>query len=124
MFLWFRKLFLAQIKLNLALCASPFDRIRKSPFLIPLQQSSKTAQKAYNVVSYIIFLYVGVTVWNQLHFNFTSTEQFMLSLTFTVVIVAFGMYKLILFRRSNEIIQLLNTLILFETKNFGNKNNY
>jgi hypothetical protein len=119
MFLWFRKLLLIQIKLNLALCASPFDRLRKSPFLISLQQSSKRAKKAYNVVSLITFFYIGVTVWNQLNFNFTSTERFMLSLTFTVVIFALGLFKLMLLNRSSKVLQLLNTLMLFEMKNFG-----
>jgi hypothetical protein len=121
MFLWFRKLFRIQIKVNQALCASPFWPLQKSPFMIPLQQSSRTAQKAYNVVSYLTFLYIGVTIWNQLNFNFTSIEQLMLSLTFATTIFGFGMYKLVLFQRSNEILQLLNTLILFEMKNFGNK---
>jgi hypothetical protein len=119
MFLWFRKLLLIQIKLNLALCASPFDRLRKSPFLISLQQSSKRAQKAHNAVSLITFFYIGVTVWNQLNFNFTSTERFMLSLTFTVVIFALGLFKLMLLNRSSKVLQLLNTLMLFEMKNFG-----
>jgi hypothetical protein len=123
MFLWFRKLLRIQLKLNLAFCASPFDSLQKSPSLVSLQHTSKRAQKAYNIVSFITFLYVGVTVWNQLNFNFTSTEQFMLSLNFTVLIVVFGMYKFVLFQKSNQILQLLNTLILFETKNFGNKVN-
>jgi hypothetical protein len=123
MFLWFRKLLLIQLKINLAVCASPFDCLQKNPFLILLQHTSKRAKKAYNTISYITFVYVGVTVWNQLHFNFTSTEQFMLSLTFTVAILGMGLYKLILFQRSTEILHLLNTLILFETKKFGNKNN-
>jgi hypothetical protein len=121
MFLWFRKLFLLQIKLNQAFCASPFDCVQQSPFLISLQQcKSKRAQKVHNIVSFITFLYIGVTVWNQLNFNFTSMEQFMLSLTFTVVLVGIGLYKLMLFKRSNAILQLLNTLVLFEKKNFGN----
>jgi hypothetical protein len=123
MFLWFRKLLLIQLKINLALCASPFDCLQKSPFLILLQHTSKRAQTAYNIISYITFVYVGVTVWNKINFKFTSTEQFMLSLTFTVAILGMGLYKLILFQRSTEILHLLNTLILFETKNFGNKNN-
>jgi hypothetical protein len=120
MFLWFRKLFRIQIKVNQALCASPFTPLQKSPFIIPLQQSSRIAQKAYNIVSYFIFSYLGFTVWNQLNFTFISMEQFMLSLTFTAVILGFGMYKLMLFLRSNEILQLLNTFILFEIRSFGN----
>jgi hypothetical protein len=121
MFLWFRKLFRIQLKINLALCASPFISIQPSNFVVLLQQSSRTAQKAFNFVSYIIFLYIGVTVWNQLNFSFTSIEQLMLSLTFAATIFGLGMYKLLLFQRSKEILQLLNTLILFEMKNFGNK---
>jgi uncharacterized protein YacL len=121
MFLWFRKLFRMQTKLNLALFASPFVHLRKSPFVTLLRQTSKPTHTAYNFVSYIIFLYIGVIVWNQLTFNFTSIEQSMLSLNFTVIIVGFGMFKLMLLLRSDEILQLLNSLILFEMKNFGNQ---
>jgi hypothetical protein len=129
MFLWLRNIIRLQIKLNLALHASPFDFLNHQPnpssiFLTLLSdhRNNKRARREYyyhTISTIITFFYIGVTVWNQIHFNFSSIEQFMLSSTFTVVILGFGIYKLILFQRPKEILKLLNALLLFEITNFG-----
>jgi hypothetical protein len=123
MFLWFRKLFRAQINLNRALCATPFMFKEQSLFLIPLRSNSLTAHRINALILCITFLYIGVAIWNQVHYQFIWIEQFMLSLTSSVVLVALGVYKLILFQRPAKIIQLINTLSLFEITNFG-KNSF
>jgi hypothetical protein len=59
--------------------------------------------------------YVLLAVWTQWQLRREDLEIYMLSFTFTTLLVACGIIKFIMVQRPDKIRQLFNSLILYES---------
>jgi hypothetical protein len=119
MFIWFSKLFQAQVKLGRFFYGSPIEW-DDSKGWVNLLQNKKELRNS-RIVAGICFSYVGTAVWNQFQLNISSSlEKYLLSLSFMIVIFICAGGKFVLMQRTNTIIQLYNTLKFFEIANAGN----
>jgi hypothetical protein len=110
------------VKLYRSFVASPFiwDDIKDNLVLLPKQNQTRIY---YNIVSYINFSYVCLAIWSHflLHRSNSSLETYILSFSFTILLVGCGFVRLWLVLRPNEMVQLYNCMLVHEKQYPGKK---
>jgi hypothetical protein len=80
---------------------------------------NRNEKRAFWILSFFHFLYISLAVLVQWLVRMESVETSMLSLAFTAVLIASAVMKVMLIQKPKEILLLVNGLILFENKTFG-----
>jgi hypothetical protein len=106
-----------QILLTRFLASSPFQWNGSGRDLKLIE--NKTEKLAFRITSVFNFLYIALAVLVQFSVRGESVETSMLSLAFTALLVASAVAKFMLIQKPNELLMLINGLITFENKSFG-----
>jgi hypothetical protein len=106
-----------QILLTRVFFSSPFQWNPRGNNLKLIE--NKKEKLAFWVTSFFQFLYISLAVLVQWLVRRESVETSMLSLAFTAVLVVSAVVKVMLIQKPNEILLLINGLIMFENKSFG-----
>jgi hypothetical protein len=110
------------VKLYRYFVASPFiwDDIKDNLILLPKQNKTRIY---YNIISYINFSYVCLAIGSHLllHRSTSSLETYILSFSFTIVLVTCGFVRLWLVQKPKEMVQLFNCILLHEQQYPGKK---
>jgi hypothetical protein len=106
-----------QILLTRFLRSSPFQWNGSGRNLKLIE--NKTEKLTFWIMSFFNFLYIALAVLVQFLVRGESVETSMLSLAFTALLVASAVAKFMLIQKPNEILMLINGLITFENKSFG-----
>jgi hypothetical protein len=115
-----------QFRMVVNLCryfiASPFawDDINDNLALLPKQNKTRIY---YNIISYINFSYTCLAVLSHflLHRNNYNLETYILSFSFTILLVICGFVRLWLVWKPKEMLQLYNCMLLHEKQYPGKK---
>jgi hypothetical protein len=118
--------YVSQFRMVVILCryliASPFvwDDIKDNLALLPKQNKPSIY---YNIVSYINFSYICLAILSHLLLqqNNSSLETYILSFSFTILLVICGFVRLWLVWKPKEMVQLYNCILLHE-KQYPGKN--
>jgi hypothetical protein len=110
-----------QILLTRFLRSSPFQWNGSGRNLKLIE--NKTEKLAFRIMSFFNFLYIALAVLVQFLVRRESVETSMLSLAFTALLVASAVAKFMLIQKPNEMLLLINGLITFENKSFGEQFN-
>jgi hypothetical protein len=113
----FLKVFSFQLKVARFFRATPFDLNLKSCQLEPI--SERLENRRYLNANYMVFAYIAIAVLIQWMMIPRADDSYILSLTFTLVLVAAVILKLMMHRGSRKVTSLFNSLILHESQEFG-----
>jgi hypothetical protein len=113
----FLKVFSFQLKISRFFKATPFDLNLKSRELEPI--SERLEHRRYLNATYMVSGYIAVAVLIQWLMIPRADDSYILSLTFTLALVAAVILKLMMHRGSRKVTSLFNSLILHESQQFG-----
>jgi hypothetical protein len=113
----FSKVLSFHLKVSRLFRATPFDFNPESCKLELLFEYFE--YRRYINACHFVFCYVGIAVIFQWMMIPTATESYILSLTFTLLVFGAGILKLMVFRDSRGIAQLLNSITQHECEEFG-----
>jgi hypothetical protein len=113
----FLKVFSFQLKISRYFRATPFDLNLKSRELEPI--SERLEHRRYLNATYMVLGYIAVAVLIQWLMIPRADDSYILSLTFTLALVAAVILKLMMHRGSRKVTSLFNSLILHESQQFG-----
>jgi uncharacterized membrane protein HdeD (DUF308 family) len=80
---------------------------------------NRNEKLAYWILSFFHFLYISLAVLVQWLVRMESVETSMLALAFTASLVVSAVMKIMLIQKPKQILLIINALIQFENKSFG-----
>jgi hypothetical protein len=111
------------VKLYRYFVASPFiwDDIKETLFFY--QSETKQTRICCNIVSYINLIYICLAMLSHflIHRNNSSLETYILSFSFTILLVICGFVRVWLVLKPKEMVQLYNCMLLHEKQYPGKK---